>query len=952
MKWQIQLNLVLKNYCFLLTNTLKFLQILSMVCNKAVFIMNNDKETLKDILEKASSILGLNDFYSRDMQYWEDENKNILSISTACEKITGYTTKEFINNPKLIENIIYTDDRKIWQDRCKDVHLNDVDRIEFRINHKSGKTVWLEHDSQKLYNAKGIFIGLRSSNRDITRRKYTEEIIYSSSSVLFLWKNEEGHPVEFVSPNVETVFGYTIEEFISGRVSYNDIIHPECVKRVKSEVVSNIKMKEENFNHKPYRIITKDKRTIWVSDSTTIRINSNNEITNFYGIVTDITKQKKAEKALKSSEKRYKSLVESSPNGIVIHSEGRIMYANAMAVKLIGGKSSKNFLKKEINDFIHPDFLEEIRERLKNITDGLRTRAFFEMKFNCLDGTTIDVAVASANIKHKGKIAIQTVFYDITKAKKAQVDLRKSEEIYRNVFNYSPLGILHFDKDGKITDCNEEFASIIGSTREMLTGFNMLLQLNDKGLKKAVQKSLTSGSGYYKSNYISVTAGRTSQAIGRFNAIYSDKKEIIGGVGLIEDIAARLNHEKLQKALFDISETASKTISVNELYKELHAIIQNLMPANNIFVAIHNTEKNSINFPFFIDEKDKKIKKQAFGRGLLTEYILIRKKSQIITPQMEAELVRSGVVNYIGTSAAIWVGIYLKFEGNYKGVLVLQDYNNPNAYDEDDVKILEFVSAQIVKVLDKKYADERLISSIKELSEAKQELEIINENKDRFFSIIAHDLRSPFNTLLGVSEIISGNMDDMSMREIKEISSVIYSSTQNLFKLIENLLSWSRLQMGAFIVEPIQLEINNVAKSVLEILEITAKDKEITIINNLDELKVFADEECVKTVLRNLISNAIKFTKRYGKVELSSKSNKKFVEITIGDSGVGMKPEILEEIFSINKKTSTTGTENESGTGLGLILCKDLVEKNNGKIWAISEYGKGSKFIFTLQKKE
>jgi len=198
--------------------------------------------------------------------------------------------------------------------------------------------------------------------------------------------------------------------------------------------------------------------------------------------------------------------------------------------------------------------------------------------------------------------------------------------------------------------------------------------------------------------------------------------------------------------------------------------------------------------------------------------------------------------------------------------------------------------------------------------------------------------------------MISGDMDDMSMREVKEISSVIHSSTQNLFKLIENLLSWSRLQMGAFVVEPIELEINNVAESVLEILEITANEKEITVINNLNELKVIADEECLKTVLRNLISNAIKFTKRNGKIELSAKRSGEFVEVSVSDSGVGMKPSVVAEIFSINKKTSTAGTENESGTGLGLILYKDLVEKNNGEIWAESEFGKGSQFYFTLPK--
>ena len=787
--------------------------------------MGNKTETLKEVLEKTSGILGLNNFYSRDMQYWEDENNNIISISPACEKITGFTSDEFINIPKLIEEIIFSEDLEIWEKRCKEVQDNHVKRVQFRINHKSGKIVWLEHESQKLYNSKGIFIGFRSSNKDITRSKYTDEIIDSNSSVLFLWKNEEGYPVEFVSPNVEGIFGYTIKDFLSGKVCYNDIIHPDCKERVNSEVEFNAKAKEENFNHEPYRIITKDNRTIWVSDRTIVKMDSKNNITHFHGIVTDISKEKRAEE-----------------------------------------------------------------------------------------------------------------------------DLRKSEEIYRNVFTYSPLGILHFDKYGIVTDCNDEFASIIGTTRERLIGFNMLEQLTDLELKETVEKSLTNGSGYYKNYYTSVISGKKTPAIGRFNAIYSDENEIIGGVGLIEDITDRTKHENLQKALFDISETASKIISMEELYKELHVIIQNLMPAENFYVAIHNSETNIISFPYHVDQHDQIPEPKILGNGL-TEYILKTKKSQIITADIDRELQAKGEVALSGEFAQIWVGIYLEFEGNYKGVLALQDYKNVNAYSEDDVKVLEFVSTQIVKILDKKYADARLRDFVKELSEAKQELEIINENKDRFFSIIAHDLRSPLNTLLGVTETISGDIDDMSVREVKLISSVIHVSSQNLFKLIENLLSWSSLQMGVFKVEPVELKINNVAKSVLEILEITAKEKEITIVNNLEDLLIFADEECVKTVLRNLISNAIKFTNRQGKIELSSNSTTKFVEISVSDNGVGMKPADVKKTFSIHKKASTSGTEDEVGTGLGLILCKDLIEKNNGKIWVESKFGRGSQFHFTLPKK-
>jgi len=541
------------------------------------------------------------------------------------------------------------------------------------------------------------------------------------------------------------------------------------------------------------------------------------------------------------------------------------------------------------------------------------------------------------------------IISDITESKNALDKLKQSEEIYRNVFNHSPLGILHFDKNGVITDCNEEFSSIIGTNKHNLIGFNMLTNITDIELKEVVQKSLTIGSGVYKNFYTSVLTGKTTPVVGRFNAVYSDGKQIIGGVGLIEDITDRNNHEKLQKALFDISATSSKIISISELYKELHEIIMRLMPAENLFVAIHNKHTNLITFPYHVDKYDSAPKPKIFGNGL-AEFILRTKKSQIITAKIDKELQLKGEVELSGESAQIWVGVYLDFEGDYQGVLALQDYENPDAYSQEDLKVLQFVSEQIVKVLDKKYADRRLLDSIEQLSLAKMELEVINKNKDIFFSIIAHDLRAPFNTLLGVTEMISGNMDDMSMKEVKEISSVIHSSTNNLFKLIENLLSWSRLQMGVFQINPVKLSILEVINDVLEVVSYSASDKKIMIENNITDLNAIVDKECLKTVVRNLLNNAIKFTNRFGNIILSSVELESYVQISIKDNGVGIKEEVIPKLFGISSKTSTIGTESEKGTGLGLILCKDLIEKNNGKIWVKSQFGKGSEFSFTIPK--
>ena len=158
--------------------------------------------------------------------------------------------------------------------------------------------------------------------------------------------------------------------------------------------------------------------------------------------------------------------------------------------------------------------------------------------------------------------------------------------------------------------------------------------------------------------------------------------------------------------------------------------------------------------------------------------------------------------------------------------------------------------------------------------------------------------------------------------------------------------------MGAFEIFPIKINLKGISHYVVKILELSAKEKNISIKDNITETNVFADEDCARTILSNLVSNAIKYTVRGGEIKLSSKPNGNLVEITVEDNGVGMAESTIEKLFSITEKVSGVGTEDELGTGLGLILCKELVEKNNGKIWIESELGKGSKVTFSLPKEK
>jgi signal transduction histidine kinase len=227
----------------------------------------------------------------------------------------------------------------------------------------------------------------------------------------------------------------------------------------------------------------------------------------------------------------------------------------------------------------------------------------------------------------------------------------------------------------------------------------------------------------------------------------------------------------------------------------------------------------------------------------------------------------------------------------------------------------------------------------------------INKQKDKFFSIIAHDLRGPFNGFLGMTELLAEDIDDMDKEEIQYAAVNMRSSANNLNRLLENLLEWSRMEQGLIPFDPQQRLLLPVVAECVDTLQDTAAKKEIKIQTHIpEEINVFADQNILLSVIRNILSNAIKFTPKGGTVTIQGKEDDKNTTIVIKDSGIGMNAKILENLFELDVKTNRTGTDDEPSTGLGLILCKEFVEKHGGRIWAESEENMGSAFYFSFPK--
>jgi two-component system, sensor histidine kinase and response regulator len=271
------------------------------------------------------------------------------------------------------------------------------------------------------------------------------------------------------------------------------------------------------------------------------------------------------------------------------------------------------------------------------------------------------------------------------------------------------------------------------------------------------------------------------------------------------------------------------------------------------------------------------------------------------------------------------------------------------------------------------YGHDVVIAIIRDLSESRKEIDDLqrqnlelkesNRSKDKFFGIFAHDLKNPFQGLLGFIDLLYEDLDELSNEQVKEYLANVRNASYHTYTLLENLLEWSRIQSGKMPFTPTIFDIHNEVSSVISVLDNNATQKEILLINEVDKgIMVEADRNMIHSVIQNIITNSIKFSNAKGRVVVRARvpqtyvksktsvesDDRHWLEVSISDNGIGIPDEILPKLFKLDGQYSQPGTANEPGTGLGLVLCHEMVEKNGGRIWAESIAGQGTTFVFTI----
>ncbi|MCF8365154.1 MAG: PAS domain S-box protein [Bacteroidales bacterium] len=641
----------------------------------------------------------------------------------------------------------------------------------------------------------------------------------------------------------------------------------------------------------------------------------------------------------------------------IIDTNGKLVFMNKYAEKYCG-YSSNEFKGNHL-------FWEKL---FNNREAGLRLLNIFRNNINGannINSKTIKIKIRTGESKcllwsmniikdHEGNTKGAVIFgQDYTTISLKTKQENTDEKRYRHIFRNAPIGFFRSLPEGRFLEINNAFATLLGysSPEEVLEEVGNIATdvYVDKGLREKVLKE-TINTGEVKS-YETIFKDRWKNTFDvRLNISSHYDKEINSTIleGTIENITARKNAEKANRVMLQVAKAVSTTDEIDELFDLIRIEITTLIDTKNFFLALFDASNNTLSLPFFQDEKDHF--DQIPTEKTLSSLVLNTKKSMFLRYSDIMKLADEGKIDFVGTVAKVWLGIPIIVESEVLGLMVVQNYENENAIREEHQRLLEMISPQIGLSIKRKQSEKLLKESEKQLRES-------NQTKDQFFNIIAHDLKNPFNAIIGFSSLLTEEWNEFDDEDKISMISSIKSSSEGAYELLMNLLEWSRLHVGKMTYDPEFIDYGSLVRINFSLLKTAADKKNIKLVSNgFCEKMVYADPNMIKTVIRNLLTNAIKFTPDHGIISVNCYKNPEIpgmMNLAIKDSGVGIPSHELEDLFNLAKSQSTTGTRGETGTGLGLVLCREFIEKNNGMIWAESdsdapEAEKGSTFHIAL----
>jgi PAS domain S-box-containing protein len=612
-----------------------------------------------------------------------------------------------------------------------------------------------------------------------------------------------------------------------------------------------------------------------------------------------------AEEALNKSEQHTKALIEAIPD-MIFRLDKHKIFTYYKADKKDLYLQPEMFIGKRVDDVMPAWFTKLVTEKIEHALSSNEIEVF-EYELPDAESQLSNYECRLSSLPGNEIIAIVR---NITERKKTEEELKAAVRFNTNLIESMQDGFSVLDSNGVHIMVNDALCKMTGYSVDELVGVGPphpywppeFLETIESAVNKTKIQDAASFELIFKHKNGSRFPVIVSSVI-----IRNEEGEVINYAATVKDITER-----------KIAEEALRTSE--KKYRKLHESMRDgfvfvnmdgrILEFNHHYKEMLGYDSEELHELTYIELTPEKwhayekeiVEKQIIARGYSDIYVkeYIKKSGEVLPVEFRTVLIKSEE----GENLGMWA--------------IVRD------------------------VTKRKNTEDALRDSEKRLSQ-------LNTTKDKFFSIIAHDLKSPFHSIIGFSEILKNDARNIDISAIENYASIINDSATQTLRLLENLLDWARMQQGSFAFSPRMLVLSELVKDVLVIAEDHARRKNIGLHNHIvRNIIIEADENMLKAIFRNLISNALKFTKSGGSVNIAAQTLENEIKISVTDNGIGISNENMAKLFSIDSNFSTRGTEKEKGTGLGLLLCKEFVEKHGGKIWVESEEGKGSTFYFTI----
>ena len=620
----------------------------------------------------------------------------------------------------------------------------------------------------------------------------------------------------------------------------------------------------------------------------------------FLTIASDVTQYVNIQNRLEESNQNLQHLLNEHSSIILLINpyNGEIVQTNPAAADFYG-YSKDELIKKTIFD-LNILAASKIKEKMMLALNNKHN--IFQFAHKMSSGDIKYVEVHSSPVNYSGQKLLFSIIHDITDRRKTEKLLEESEERFKKLFELAPDPYYLNDMKGNFVDGNLAAEKILGYKKEELIGSNLLkMKILPPNFMAKAAKSL-----------FMHTLGKPTGP---------DHFQLIRKNGETIDVEIMSTPIKIQgkKLVLGICRDIRKRISIeNELkaqYNFMHMLI------------------NTIPIPFYYKDKDLKYLgcNRAFAKILGTQIKeVVGKTNHDLWPRETADLFYKKNL------------LLLKNRISQNFVTNIKDANGR------DMTVI--INASIYYGLDTEPAGILgLMQDITDLKKTEEDLKEAITAKNKFFSIIAHDIKSPLSGFIGLTKMLTEDTRNLSLSSIVDISENLHKSSGYLLKMLENLLYWAKLQQNSIELQPKTINISSVVDSVIQIFELNLKEKNITLVKNIDDIEIKTDLNMLEIVIRNLISNAIKFSEKDSRIEIFTTRKNGEISLSVKDHGIGITEENLNKLFKLDESFSTPGTNKEKGSGLGLIITKELIEKNGGILSVESLDGIGSTFTITFK---